>query len=394
MGVAIPAAAPVWSNDMRVAVTGSSGFIGAHVVDRLLDAGHEVRALDLAPGRPDTRADHQVVDVLDLEAVADALDGCAAIFHLAGMSNVDLAFADPVGTVRLNVEGTGNVCEAARRAGVRRVLFASTVWVYGAVPEGGDVTRGAGAPGGVGLPEDARIELARAGHVYTSTKLAAELLLHSYRETYGLPFTILRYGIPYGPGMRDELVLARFVAHAAAGEPLTVAGDGRQFRRYVYVRDLADAHVRALTAPGAENATIALEGAERISVLDMAEAVRAHFPDVKIEHVPARPGDYRGREVSADRAAQLLDWRPTTSFQDGVRQYVEWYQAERADHGRLAAAGRRPAPAVPTAPTEKASGPTRKSAARKSARQDGAPATPPVTPPARRPGISATPAER
>ena len=411
MGDAIPAAAPVWSNDMRVAVTGSSGFIGAHVVDRLLDAGHEVRALDLAPGGPDTRADHQVVDVLDLEAVADALDGCDAIFHLAGMSNVDLAFADPVGTVRLNVEGTGNVCEAARRAGVRRVLFASTVWVYGAVPKGGAAKLGAGGPGGAGLLEDAHIELARAGHVYTSTKLAAELLLHSYRETYGLPFTILRYGIPYGPGMRDELVLARFVAHAAAGEPLTVAGDGRQFRRYVYVRDLADAHVRALTTPGAENATIALEGAERISVLDMAEAVRTHFPDAKIEHVPARPGDYRGREVSAERAARLLDWRPTTTFQDGVRQYVEWYQTERAEHGRAGVAGRaggpseagrRPAPPVPAAPTEKASGPTEKGAAGESARQNGAPATPsatspatpPATPPARRPGIAATPAER
>jgi UDP-glucose 4-epimerase len=134
--------------------------------------------------------------------------------------------------------------------------------------------------------------------------------------------------------MRDELVLARFVARALAGEPLTVAGDGRQFRRYVYVRDLAEAHVRALTEPSAENATIALEGAERVSVLDMAEAVRAHFPGVRIEHGPARPGDYRGREISAERAARLLGWRPTTTFRDGVRQYVEWYRAERATEDR------------------------------------------------------------
>jgi UDP-glucose 4-epimerase len=136
--------------------------------------------------------------------------------------------------------------------------------------------------------------------------------------------------------MRDELVLARFVARALAGEPLTVAGDGRQFRRYVYVRDLADAHVRALTTPAAENATIALEGAERVSVLDMAEAVRAHFPGIEIEHVPARRGDYRGREVSAELAARLLDWRPTTTFRDGVRQYVEWYLANREDGGQSA----------------------------------------------------------
>ncbi|ADP84873.1 NAD-dependent epimerase/dehydratase family protein [Pseudofrankia inefficax] len=377
---------------MRVAVTGGSGFIGAHVVDRLLDAGHEVRALDLAVNGADTRADHRVVDVLDLEAVAGAFDGCDAVFHIAGMSNVDLAFADPVGTVRLNVEGTGNVCEAARRTGVRRVLFASTVWVYGAVPDA-DGRPEVGAAGGESLTEDSVIELGRAGHIYTSTKLAAELLLHSYRETYGLPFTILRYGIPYGPGMRDELVLARFVARAVAGEPLTVAGDGRQFRRYVYVRDLADAHVRALTAPAAENETIALEGAERISVLDMAEAVRAHFPGVEIEHVPARPGDYRGREVSAERAARLLDWRPTTTFHDGVRQYVEWYRANRADgkSGKRAdqagvdgsPAGRPRRPAVPAAPADDAT-------AREPSRQDGAPATPS----ARRAGLAASPVER
>jgi UDP-glucose 4-epimerase len=322
---------------MRVAVTGGSGFIGAHVVDRLLDAGHQVHALDLAAGGTVPRADHQAVDVLDLDAVVDALAGCDAVFHIAGMANVDLAFADPVGTVRLNVGGTANVCEAARRGGVRRVLFASTVWVYGAVPDTTPV-------GPAGLSEDAPIELARGGHIYTSTKLAAELVLHSYRETYGLPFTILRYGIPYGPGMRDELVLARFVARAMAGEPLIVAGDGQQFRRYVYVRDLADAHVRALTEPSAENATIAIEGAERISVLDVARAVRAHFPDVPIEHVPARPGDYRGREISSELADRLLGWRPATSFADGVRQYVEWYRAQRAGGAQLP--GARTAPFI------------------------------------------------
>src|SRR6185369_750422 len=98
----------------------------------------------------------------------------------------------------------------------------------------------------------------------------AELLLHSYQQTYGLPYTILRYGIPYGPGMRDELVLARFVRKALGGESLTVAGDGQQFRNYVFVRDLADAHVLALR-PEAENTTLALEGAEAVSVLEMAQ---------------------------------------------------------------------------------------------------------------------------
>jgi UDP-glucose 4-epimerase len=311
---------------MRIAVTGGSGFIGAHVVDKLLDAGHEVLSLDVDARTPDPRATYRVLDVLDLAALTDALDGCDAIYHVAGMANVDFAFKDPVRTVRLNVDGTGNVLEAARLRGLRRVVFASTVWVYGAIPDA--------APGepDVALTEDATVSLAKAGHIYTSTKLAAELLIHSYHETYGVPFTILRYGIPYGPGMRDELVLARFVKKALDGEPLTVAGDGQQFRNYVFVRDLADAHVLAL-GDAAENRTLALEGSERVSVLDMAQAVRDHFPGTAIEHVPARPGDYRGREISNALAADLLGWHPTTPFREGVRQYVEWYLANRAPGG-------------------------------------------------------------
>ncbi|OAA26670.1 UDP-glucose 4-epimerase [Frankia sp. EI5c] len=313
---------------MRIAVTGGSGFIGGHVVDRLLDAGHDVLSLDVAScPRPDPRAAYRELDVLDLDALTDTFSGIDVVFHIAGMSNVDFAFADPVRTVRLNVEGTGKVCEAARGAGVRRVVFASTVWVYGAMADPVAPAQPP-APAPPPLTEEAEIVLGRAGHVYTSTKLAAELLLQSYQQTYGLAFTILRYGIPYGPGMRDELVLARFVQNAMAGRPLTVAGDGQQYRKYVYVRDLADAHVLALTDT-AQNTTIALEGNERVSVLEMAQAVQAYFPDVAIEHVPARPGDFRGREISTQRAAGLLNWRPTTPFRDGVRQYIEWYQANR-----------------------------------------------------------------
>ncbi len=305
---------------MRIAVTGGSGFIGAHVVDKLLDAGHDVLSLDVDARMPDPRASYRVLDVLDLAAVTEALADREVVYHVAGMANVDFAFQDPARTVRLNVEGTGNILEAARIHQLRRVVFASTVWVYGAVDDPAPAADGSQPA----LTEDAQVNLAKAGHIYTSTKVAAELLLHSYRETYGVPFTILRYGIPYGPGMRDELVLARFVKKALAGEALTVAGDGQQFRNYVFVRDLAEAHVLAL-GDAAENATIALEGSERVSVLDMAQTVKDHFPGTRIEHVPARPGDYRGREISNELAFELLGWRPTTPFREGVAQYVDWY---------------------------------------------------------------------
>ena len=109
--------------------------------------------------------------------------------------------------------------------------------------------------------------------MYVSTKLAAELLVHSYREMYGQQFTILRYGIPYGPRMRDVLVVARFVRAALEGRPITIAGTGEQQRNYVYVEDLADAHVRAL-APAAAGQVLALEGGTPVSVREIADTVQ------------------------------------------------------------------------------------------------------------------------
>ncbi len=296
---------------MRVAVIGGGGFIGSHVVDHLIRAGHQVRVLDTSPRWRNPQAQYRQLDIFDEAGLAQALAGCAAVFHLAGASDVNKVAADPVAAVRLNVEGTARVLAAARRQDCDRVLFASTVWVYGAATGAGERT------------ESAPVELSRAGHVYVATKLAAELLLHSYREMYGQHFTILRYGIPYGPRMRDELVVARFVRAAQEGRPLTIAGSGEQQRNYVYVGDLADAHVRALS-PAAADQVLALEGGTPVSVQEIADTVRELVRPVPVEHVPARTADYQGVSVSNQRAKELLGWSPETSFAVGVRYYLDW----------------------------------------------------------------------
>ncbi|MEU6237836.1 NAD-dependent epimerase/dehydratase family protein [Kitasatospora sp. NPDC047058] len=320
---------------MRIAVTGGCGFIGSHVVDRLLAAGHEVLAVDTTDKYLNPRAEHARIDILDLPALTAALDGSEVVFHLAAMADVEQVAADPVRAVRANIDGTGTVLEAARRSGLSRTVLASTVWVYGAA-----LTE-AGMAGGeqeLELDEHVPIELERSGHLYVATKLAAEMLVHSYRELYGRHFTILRFGIPYGPRMRDELVVARFVQAALAGRPITIAGDGRQSRNFVYVEDLADAHVRALS-PAAEDQTFALEGSTAVSVRDIADTVDRLFGPVSIEHIEARVADFTGRRISAAQAKRLLGWSPRTNFADGVRRYAEWYQEAAA-----AAPARKPAP--------------------------------------------------
>ncbi|MEV0190513.1 NAD-dependent epimerase/dehydratase family protein [Kitasatospora purpeofusca] len=309
---------------MRIAVTGGCGFIGSHVVDRLLAAGHEVLAVDSTDKYLNPDADHARIDILDLPALTAALDGCEVVFHLAAQADVERVAADPVGAVRANIDGTEAVLEASRRNDLSRTVLASTVWVYGA------------ALGEAGMEDEEQeldehvpIELDHSGHLYVATKLAAEMLVHSYRQLYGRHFTILRYGIPYGPRMRDELVVARFVQAALDGRPITIAGDGRQSRNFVYVEDLADAHVRALS-PAAEDQTFALEGSTAVSVRDIADTVDRLLGPVTIEHIEARTADYAGRRISAAQAKRLLGWSPRTNFADGVRRYADWYRSEAA----------------------------------------------------------------
>ena len=300
---------------MRVAVTGGAGFIGSNVVDALLVHGHEPIVIDIRPAhRRDVAA--LCIDVHDRAAMVNALVDCDAVFHLAAVANVNDAYDDPSECINLNVLGTAQTLDAARQAGVRRFVLASTVWVYNA------------ADGHEPLDEDAAMTPREVGHVYTASKLAAEMIVHSYAQLYGQEFTILRYGIPFGPRMRTALAIPQFVAKAMAGEPIRIQGDGSQFRRYVYVEDLADAHILALGPAGA-NHVINIEGEVPVSMRDMVDAVAAALGcEVLVEYGPARPGDFSGREVSAKLAETQLGWRPTTSFEDGLRRYVAWLSTQ------------------------------------------------------------------
>jgi UDP-glucose 4-epimerase len=155
--------------------------------------------------------------------------------------------------------------------------------------------------------------------------MAAELLVHNYANLYAQEFTILRYGIPFGPRMRDALVIPRFLQMASNGQTITLHGDGSQFRNYVYVEDLAEAHVLALSDAGA-NEVFNLEGEHPITLRHVIESIREILDrNVVIESVPARPGDYEAKAVSNLKAQKLLGWAPHTSFEEGLRRYVEWY---------------------------------------------------------------------
>jgi len=298
----------------KVIVTGGSGFIGSHVVDALMDAGHQVTVMDhrVRPHREDVG--FKDIDLMDLSSVLGATKGAEHIFHLAAVSNVNYAYQYPVYTVALNILGTTHILEAAKINGAKRVYLASTVWVYNGTPNGGP------------LRESVPFYLDGAGHIYTSSKMACEMVCHNYGQLYDVPFTILRLGIPYGPRMREELLIPTFIKKALAGQPLTVSGTGNQYRNFIYVRDLAEAHALAMKETAA-NQTYNLEGSRKVTVLEVAQGIRAAIGEyVKIEFVPERPGDFGGKEVAAEKAHQELGWRPTVEFEDGLRRTVEWFR--------------------------------------------------------------------
>ena len=300
---------------MRSIVTGGSGFIGSHVADKLIDDGHEVVVLDhrIKPHRDDV--EFIDIDIVDYSSVLEATKGCDYIFHLAAMSNVNHVFEKPVYSVEVNVTGTVNFLEAARQNGCKRIVFASTVWVYTGC-------------NGTYVNEEAPFFMPGAGHIYSSSKIASEFFICDYQKLYGVPYTILRYGIPYGPRMRMELVIPIFLRKAFKGELLTITGDGGQYRNFIYVEDLADAHVLALKEE-AENQILNLEGMRRITIREIAETIQKLVGNnVKIEYLPARPGDYKGKEASNDKIKRLLAWEPRIDFEEGMKKTIAWYKSE------------------------------------------------------------------
>jgi UDP-glucose 4-epimerase len=300
---------------MKVLVTGGSGFIGSHVVDKLAEAGHEPVIYDLqeSPHHEPGTVDTVVGDLFDRETLTAAMEDCEAVVHLAAYADVGIVAKEPVEAEECNSRGTLAVLEAARATGTR-VLYGSTIWVYGA---SGDGLIDEDAP--LGLPD----------HLYTASKLAGEMYCTSYAELYDVPCTILRFGIPYGPRARPAAVIPIFVSKALKGEPLTIAGDGLQTRRFVYVEDLAQGIVAGLER-GAENRVYNLAGDETVTIRELADVVSGLIDDTEIVHTPGRNGDFGGAVISNERAAAELDWRASTPLREGVRRYLAWLAPERA----------------------------------------------------------------
>jgi UDP-glucose 4-epimerase len=295
---------------MRVLVTGGGGFIGSHVVDRLIERGITPRIFDLSasPYHSPLEVETFTGSITDPANLDLAMRDCDAVIHLAAVADVAHVHADPVLAEEVNTRGTLNVLEAACRTGVGRVVYGSTTWVYSDCVE-------------QEVDEETPIPAPR--HLYTATKLAGETYCAGYAELFDLESTVLRFGIPYGPRARAAGVVAKFTDLAFEGKPLTIAGDGSTTRSFIYVEDLAEGIVAALK-PEAAGRTYNLSGDEVVTILEIAERVQENTDNCEIVHTPPRPGDFPGKAISNRRALEELGWQAETSFREGVRKYVEW----------------------------------------------------------------------
>jgi len=294
-----------------VLVTGGSGFIGSHVVDKLRDRKYDVRVFDKAkPLRDDVEWFNG--DLLNKDDLLNAMTDADFVIHLAAVADVNVALQSPELCVQVNEVGTVNLLKAATAKEVDRVVLASSTWVYGRAE--GEVTEDHPLP----APDS----------IYTKTKIGQEHLLQAWNKVYGLPFTILRYDIPYGPRMRGNMAISAFTRRALRGEAITLFGDGSQGRCFIHVEDLAEGNVDALKDAG-KNQIFNLAGDRFVTILDIVTNLNKLLGKVKVENQAPRPGDFKGVRINIDKAKGLLQWTPKIPFEQGLARYVELVRSQQ-----------------------------------------------------------------
>ena len=304
---------------MKVLVTGGAGFIGSHVVDRLLAGGHQVTVVDnLSSGRRanvDPAATVHVGDIRspNLGAIV-AAERPDAVVHTAAQAAVARSVADPAFDAAVNVVGTANLLEAARRAGVRRVVYTST---------------GGAAYGDTEVlptPED---HPARATSPYGVSKVAAERYLECWTGLTGGTTLALRLGNVYGPRQNphgEAGVIAIFCHRLLAGQSCVVYGDGEQTRDYVFVEDVADAIVRAITRSDATGIANIATGRETTVNELYRRLAKLAGVGVASRRAPGRAGEQRRSVLDASRAKAILGWTPGTALDDGLARTLAWFK--------------------------------------------------------------------
>ena len=319
---------------MRILVTGGAGFIGSHLVERLLGLGHEVAVVDDFNDYYDPQIKreniasisrditlHQV-DLRDAAAVRSLFhrEKFETIVHLAARAGVRPSIAHPQLYYDSNVNGTLHLLEAARMTGVERFIFASSSSVYGICKT---------------VPFSEEFRLQQTISPYAATKIAAEFLCSTYAHLYQIRTVALRYFTVYGPRQRPDLAIHQFTRRIHAGQPIDQFGDGTTRRDYTYVDDIIDGTMAALSYNGPLFDLFNLGENETIELRELIAAIETQLNrKAIINRLPEQPGDVPLTCADITKARRLLGYNPRTPFRDGLPRFVKWFLGSEASRSR------------------------------------------------------------
>lgn len=305
-------------------VTGGAGFIGSNLVHRLAAEGEKVRVLDdFSTGRrsnlaglPASRVKVIEGDLRDAAVVARAVRGCAYVLHQGAVPSVPRSIKDPRRTHAVNVEGTVNVLEAARRnASVKRVVFASSSSVYGDTPS---------------LPKSENMAITPLSP-YAASKAAGEAYARAYTASMGVEVAVLRYFNVFGPRQDPKgayaAVVPRFFQAAFKGESPVVYGDGQQTRDFTYIDNVVEANLRAARTAGAAGEVMNVACGARVTIVGLASMIaEAVGEKVEPRFEPGRGGEVRHSLADIRRMERVLGYRPTVELREGLERTVRWFK--------------------------------------------------------------------
>lgn len=317
---------------MKVLLTGAAGFIGSHLVERMIREGDEVVGLDAfdgylyeaAPKRRNAEAlsgleGFRMVEgnLLDADLLTELCAEVDVVVHLAALAGVRPSIEDPPRYVRTNLEGTTNVLEACRKGACRRLVFASSSSVYGAKD-----------PTAVPFREDD--PCLRPASPYAATKRAGELLCSTYRDLFGLGTLSLRFFTVYGPRQRPDMAIHKFARRIRDGEPLTLFGDGTSARDYTFIDDIIDGtYASCLSVQPGDDRVYNLGGSQTTRLLKLVEIISENVgAKAQIQWEPDQPGDVPITCADVSRAHADLGYDPKVPVAEGIPRFVAWLREQ------------------------------------------------------------------
>lgn len=312
----------------NILLTGGAGFIGSHLAEKLLAEGCTVTIIDnfdpfypraikeknIEAFRNDVKIQFLEIDILDITALGNINGDFDAIIHLAAKAGVRPSIENPIAYQDVNVKGTQNLLEFARKRNIKQFVFASSSSVYGVNKN---------------LPWSEDDHVLNPISPYASTKISGELLGHVYSHLYGIRFIALRFFTVFGPRQRPDLAIHLFTKKILNKEKIKVFGDGTTKRDYTYVTDIVEGIYRALQYESSPFEVFNLGNNETISLSLLIETLEDVFNQkAEIERFPQQPGDVPATFANIEKAKNLLQYKPETNFREGIIKFKEWFLAQ------------------------------------------------------------------